>query len=380
MEAVLSGVSAGVIGLDQQRPHHAAQPLGRRRCSGLGDAELVGKPLGGCRARVRRPARPASRTGHEEPRASTKSQFSVGDEERTFAVSVTRESGRRGRRRLGRSPSTTSPSSFSAQRTSAWADVARRIAHEIKNPLTPIQLSAERLRRKYGKHDHRGPRDCSRRCTDDHRAAGRRHQDAWSTSSPPSRACRKPRDGGPGPARLPCRAGRACSAMATRDVDFELAIRRQSRSRARFDRRLDHRRPSRNLVKNAAEAIQSLRARRARRPPAGKRPHRDASCAATATGSTSRSSTTAPGLPKQNRTRLLEPYVTTKGTRAPALASPSCRRVVEQHGGTLSLEDAPPSPDATHGALVRMTLPVETELAGRSLAPTKSTAAAHAAG
>ena len=40
----------------------------------------------------------------------------------------------------------------SAQRTTAWADVARRIAHEIKNPLTPIQLSAERIRRKYGDH------------------------------------------------------------------------------------------------------------------------------------------------------------------------------------------------------------------------------------
>jgi signal transduction histidine kinase len=39
----------------------------------------------------------------------------------------------------------------SAQRSSAWADVARRIAHEIKNPLTPIQLSAERIRRRYGK-------------------------------------------------------------------------------------------------------------------------------------------------------------------------------------------------------------------------------------
>ncbi|TIO79954.1 MAG: hypothetical protein E5X74_33620, partial [Mesorhizobium sp.] len=38
-----------------------------------------------------------------------------------------------------------------AQRSSAWADVARRIAHEIKNPLTPIQLSAERIRRRYGK-------------------------------------------------------------------------------------------------------------------------------------------------------------------------------------------------------------------------------------
>src|SRR5690606_36663728 len=38
----------------------------------------------------------------------------------------------------------------SAQRSSAWADVARRIAHEIKNPLTPIQLSAERIRRRFG--------------------------------------------------------------------------------------------------------------------------------------------------------------------------------------------------------------------------------------
>src|SRR6202023_3783173 len=38
---------------------------------------------------------------------------------------------------------------LSAQRKAAWADIARRIAHEIKNPLTPIQLSAERLRRNY---------------------------------------------------------------------------------------------------------------------------------------------------------------------------------------------------------------------------------------
>ena len=37
-----------------------------------------------------------------------------------------------------------------AQRSAAWADVARRIAHEIKNPLTPITLSAERLRKKFG--------------------------------------------------------------------------------------------------------------------------------------------------------------------------------------------------------------------------------------
>src|SRR6202030_2976075 len=53
----------------------------------------------------------------------------------------------------------------SAQRTAAWADVARRIAHEIKNPLTPIQLSAERLQRKYANEivtDH----EVFKQCTD----------------------------------------------------------------------------------------------------------------------------------------------------------------------------------------------------------------------
>ena len=52
-----------------------------------------------------------------------------------------------------------------AQRTSAWADVARRIAHEIKNPLTPIQLSAERLKRKYGRLITED-RDVFDQCTD----------------------------------------------------------------------------------------------------------------------------------------------------------------------------------------------------------------------
>ena len=53
----------------------------------------------------------------------------------------------------------------SAQRTAAWADVARRIAHEIKNPLTPIQLSAERLKRKYSDEISTDP-EVFRQCTD----------------------------------------------------------------------------------------------------------------------------------------------------------------------------------------------------------------------
>src|SRR3546814_13068391 len=53
----------------------------------------------------------------------------------------------------------------SAQRNAAWADIARRIAHEIKNPLTPIQLSAERLKRKYLKEVQTDP-DVFAQCTD----------------------------------------------------------------------------------------------------------------------------------------------------------------------------------------------------------------------
>ena len=71
-----------------------------------------------------------------------------------------------------------------------------------------------------------------------------------------------------------------------------------------------------------------------------------------------------PGLPKHNRNRLLEPYVTTKGNKGTGLGLAIVQKSVEQHGGTLSLEDAPPAPGRTHGALIRITLPVEQD-AGR---------------
>ena len=83
-------------------------------------------------------------------KGQTQITLTIGDEDRIFSVRVTRE----------HAPGLEHPGSVvtfdditelvSAQRTSAWGDVARRIAHEIKNPLTPIQLSAERIRRKYG--------------------------------------------------------------------------------------------------------------------------------------------------------------------------------------------------------------------------------------
>ena len=78
-----------------------------------------------------------------------------------------------------------------------------------------------------------------------------------------------------------------------------------------------------------------------------------------------------PGLPKQNRNRLLEPYVTTKGNKGTGLGLAIVQKSVEQHGGALALEDAPPAPGRTHGALIRITLPIE-QVAGRASRRAKS--------
>jgi two-component system nitrogen regulation sensor histidine kinase NtrY len=79
-----------------------------------------------------------------------------------------------------------------------------------------------------------------------------------------------------------------------------------------------------------------------------------------------------PGLPKHNRSRLLEPYVTTKGHKGTGLGLAMVQKITEQHGGTLALEDAPEAPGRIHGALVRITLPLETARSGVHPEPSKS--------
>ncbi len=146
MEAVLSGVSAGVIGLDSQ---DRITLVSRAAASllDLSENELVGKklkdaiPLFGAVLQKKDEHTLKGRSLEEVT-------FTVGGEERTFAVMVTRERASGGD--VGSVVTFDDVTDLVvAQRTAAWADVARRIAHEIKNPLTPIQLAAERLRKKY---------------------------------------------------------------------------------------------------------------------------------------------------------------------------------------------------------------------------------------
>ncbi len=75
------------------------------------------------------------------------------------------------------------------------------------------------------------------------------------------------------------------------------------------------------------------------------------------------------GLPKQNRTRLLEPYVTTKGAKGTGLGLAIVQKIMESHHGSLTLEDAPPTEERQRGALMRLTLPAPERAAGERAAP-----------
>src|SRR5690606_37211614 len=146
-EAVLAGVSSGVIGLDRDGLIHL--PIRKAmELLGLSEAEMIGRSLADLRPQMAglieeirdRPARVAERQmqlpteeGHRHLLVRGAGEMSKGDIQ-GFVVTLDDIT-----------------DLVSAQRMAAWGDIARRIAHEIKNPLTPIQLSAERIKRKYGR-------------------------------------------------------------------------------------------------------------------------------------------------------------------------------------------------------------------------------------
>ena len=140
-----------------------------------------------------------------------------------------------------------------AQRTSAWADVARRIAHEIKNPLTPIQLSAERLRRKYGKVIVED-RAIFEQCTD---TIVRQVDDIRRMVDEFSRFARMPK-----PVieqedvADTVRQAVFLMRVGHPDIDIELSI-SEDPMPARFDRRLVSQALT-NIIKNGTEAISAL--------------------------------------------------------------------------------------------------------------------------
>src|SRR5579863_4789856 len=147
-EAVLSGVPVAVIGVGANGQITVLNPSAERLIPHEDGQSAVGQPIDQVLPEV---APVLDEARHSIGRLS-RGQISVnrGGRERTFNLLVTTEPGSRTDRNYVITLDDITDL-VTAQRTAAWADVARRIAHEIKNPLTPIQLSAERLKRKYGR-------------------------------------------------------------------------------------------------------------------------------------------------------------------------------------------------------------------------------------
>jgi two-component system nitrogen regulation sensor histidine kinase NtrY len=222
-----------------------------------------------------------------------------------------------------------------AQRNAAWKDVARRIAHEIKNPLTPIQLSAERLRRKYRK-DITSDLDTFDRCTD---TIIRQVGDIGRMVDEFSAFARMP---APTFAEADAAEMLHRAVFAQRVADPDTAIEMPEaleRSPVVCDSRMIGQALT-NVLKNAGEAVA---ARRAIDPSLKGRIK--AQLVVSDGEVAFQIEDNGVGLPAKGRERLTEPYVTTreKGT---GLGLAIVKRIVEDHGGELSLVDAAELPGA----------------------------------
>ena len=239
----------------------------------------------------------------------------------------------------------------SAQRSAAWGDVARRIAHEIKNPLTPIQLSAERIRRKFAPKLSEESIDLER-MTD---VIVRQTNDLRHIIDEFSKFARLPQPKKYKEDLIPIvKAAVLLQENGQPNINFVSKIPQNSLVIS-IDATMISQALT-NLLKNAGEAIDT------RRDKLGGTIAGEIHVGVEQVGDNVQViiDDNGIGLP-QDRARLFEPYVTTrdKGT---GLGLAIVKKIVEEHGGTLSLEDAPSFDAATYfGARVVLSLPFLSE-------------------
>lgn len=339
-EAVLSGVTAAVIGVDDEGYitiiNRSAETM-----FGFDPQEVIGKTLMAVSAEVGSVFEVARSTGK-----TYREQITImrRGHARVYNVQITMED--------------TEAKSHSwvvtidditdlveAQRSSAWADVARRIAHEIKNPLTPIQLSAERIRRRYGKVITKD-REVFDQCTDTIiRQVGGigRMVDEFSSFARMPKPEMIPLD-----VRGPLRDALFLIEVSRQDIIFEQEMGYKPLVGA-FDSRLIGQAFG-NVIKNASEAIDAAGEKE------GRKGHILARAALEGDELVIDIIDNGRGLPKKQRQKLLEPYMTMreKGT---GLGLAIVRKIVEEHGGHMELLDSPRTFHKGRGAMIRMVFP-----------------------
>jgi len=234
-----------------------------------------------------------------------------------------------------------------AQRNTAWADVARRIAHEIKNPLTPIQLSAERIKRRYGKHITED-REVFDNCTD---TIIRQVADIGKMVDEFSAFARMPvPEMTKGNIKTTVREIVFLQKVGFPDIEFKLVT-----DKGPLEVVYDNRMLSQaliNVIKNAAEAIEAYSEAEDFKGKIEVHVREEADNAVIEVIDNGK------GLPETNRQRLLEPYMTTreKGT---GLGLAIVRKIADDHGGTIELMDAPEVAQGGHGAMMRLSIPIQ---------------------
>lgn len=338
IETVLSGVSAGVIGLDRQRRVSAINDSAVELLA-IREADIIGRPLGEVSPEL------SELAGRAEAHIEEEIDVSLEGETRRLRVRI--EGGVGGEMVLTFDDITRL---VTAQRNAAWRDVARRIAHEIKNPLTPIQLSAERLRRRY-RGQVMDDVEVFDRCTEtiirQVGDIGRMVDEFSSFARMPA-----PRFTAVDPAEL-LREAVFAQRVAAADIGVELQE-PLPKAVLHADRPMVGQALT-NILKNAGEAVAARRAI-APRAADGDRPGISARLTVEDETATFVIEDDGMGLPAKDRDRLTEPYVTTreKGT---GLGLAIVKRICEEHGGELKLADA----EHLSGARVCLIFPLKSQ-------------------
>jgi two-component system, NtrC family, nitrogen regulation sensor histidine kinase NtrY len=338
IEAVLSSASAGIIGVDASGSvgilNRSAEKL-----IGHAESEMLDRPL----QDVLPELDDMMKTARDGTQRLVQGQITIlrDGSERNLSVRVSAEQTNQKRDSYIITLDDITEL-VSAQRTSAWGDVARRIAHEIKNPLTPIQLSAERIRRKFGKAITED-KAVFEQCTD---TIVRQVDDIRRMVDEFSRFARMPKPVIEGEdVADTVRQAVFLMKVGHPDLDIEVEL-KEDPLRAHFDRRLISQALT-NIIKNATEAVEAVPAEelgKGRIDVIAARENDDIVIDVIDNGI---------GLPKVARARLLEPYVTTreKGT---GLGLAIVGRVLEDHGGRIELKDASDFRPGQRGAWMRL--------------------------
>nr|WP_319512902.1 PAS domain-containing sensor histidine kinase [uncultured Cohaesibacter sp.] len=343
-EAMLQGVSAGVIGVDETGEITLANPS-VLKILGLKERDLLGEDLDNVLPEVASLVEEADNLTE----AHKEGQITLVRNGIEYALRV--------RVTLERSNEDESHSYVvtldditelvSAQRSAAWADVARRIAHEIKNPLTPIQLSAERLRRRYGKKiaedDQKVFEQCVNTIVRQVGDIGRMVDEFSSFARMPKPVFEH------GDLSEIIKESVFLIEVANHDIKFDTDI--PEKMPVSFDHRLISQAMA-NIIKNATEAI------------AGREDRQDIDGQVIVKAEEEgvnycvRIIDNGIGFPANNRQRLLEPYMTTR-EKGSGLGLAIVRKILREHGGGIQLRDASEVSEFEQGACIEIRLPKE---------------------